>query len=92
MADTKPSSSISRPEPGLVRLHLKCDLTLDHPAPNLDALNQAPDIRRLVVNGADVGAWDTSLPLFLQRLAQAAEQRGLNLEHEELPAGALRLL
>lgn len=94
MSPSPPAYTLTQPEPDLIRIGLNGNWTLKEPIPTLDALQQAlrPASRRLAVDASGLGAWDTGLLLFLQKLAELAQTRSLVLEESGLPTGALSLL
>lgn len=89
-----PAYTLEQTGSGSLHIHLQGDWTLNSPVPALDELAQALNsaIATLVVNGAELGKWDTRLLLFLQQVTALAHEHSLTLEEKALPAGALRLL
>ncbi len=89
-----PAYTLSKSEPGTLHLSLAGDWIIKNAVPDLDQFLQAlePGTRQLIVNGADLEKWDTRLLVFLQQLSGIADEHGLGIEQESLPAGALRLL
>jgi phospholipid/cholesterol/gamma-HCH transport system permease protein len=67
---------------------------LESPAPSLEGLvpDRAAGVRRLSFDGAGLQEWDSSLIVFLTRLGDLAEEAGLEVDVEGLPAGAQGLL
>ena len=49
-------------------------------------------IKRIIINGKNIGKWDSSLLLVLFELAQTAQRRQIVLEKENFPAGLSRML
>ena len=94
MLSGSPAYTLEQTGSGCIQIHLHGDWTLNSPIPALDEFEQAlsPACTGLVVNGAELGKWDTRLLLFLQQLTATARKHSLNIDEEALPPGALRLL
>lgn len=64
--------------------------------PSVDAIQQHletnPDIRQIKVIGKDITSWDTSLPVFLQKISRFSQDKNLPIELSELPEGVDKLL
>lgn len=67
------------------------DWRITGPRPDWDetAAGRAPG--RVVLAGAALGAWDSSLALFIRAARQWSEARGISLTIEEVPEGAAKL-
>lgn len=67
------------------------DWRITGPRPDWDetAAGRAPG--RVVLAGAELGAWDSSLALFIRAARQWSEARGISLTIEEVPEGVDKL-
>jgi phospholipid/cholesterol/gamma-HCH transport system permease protein len=67
---------------------------LEHGSPDstLALPTEIQGVRRIRFEDAGLGAWDSSLILFLLEIADFAEARGIEIDTANLPAGACRLL
>jgi phospholipid/cholesterol/gamma-HCH transport system permease protein len=72
-----------------VRLGGDWRVTAPHPSWREVLAGREP--KRVRVDGAEVGAWDSALALFLREAQVACEAGGIPLALEHLPAGAVKL-
>ncbi len=90
----QPALTIRVSEPGHLIAVLTGAWTLhaDPPAPDelLAALENGTS--RLLLDGNDLEDWDTRLLIFLRPVLAAARQHGIEVDLDQLPAGARRLL
>jgi phospholipid/cholesterol/gamma-HCH transport system permease protein len=73
---------------------LSGDWLLATPLPEAEAIASAftPSLKYILVEGEALGAWDSSLVLFLYQLKQLCLKLGSELKLNSLPKGAIRLL
>jgi phospholipid/cholesterol/gamma-HCH transport system permease protein len=73
---------------------LSGDWLLATPLPEAEAIASAftPSLKYILVEGEALGAWDSSLVLFLYQLKQLCLELGSELKLNSLPKGAIRLL
>lgn len=88
---TDPSANADGAE-GLVRARLRGDWLLGRTLPHDAPLFEGGRPRRIELDAAGVGAWDTGLVVFLYQLARRCEAEGVELGRDGLPAGVRRLL
>lgn len=62
------------------------------PAELAQALRGEPAPARLTFEADALGAWDSALLIFLERVAEIAGERGVTVDRSGLPAGVQRLL
>ncbi len=78
---------------GATVVRLSGDWRLDRALPSPEAvLAEASDATTVVIDGGELGAWDTALPAFVCQLSRAAAARGVETERVALPEGAERLM
>ncbi|OZG75116.1 hypothetical protein BTA51_01625 [Hahella sp. CCB-MM4] len=64
---------------------------VDH-APILQLLEDAAQVREIVVDGSALGRWDSALVSFLFQLSHIAQSKSLAVVHHALPDGVVRML
>lgn len=67
------------------------DWRITGPRPDWDETAAGRASGRVVLAGAELGAWDSSLALFIRAAQQWSEARGITLTIEGVPEGAARL-
>lgn len=87
---------LSRPTPERMLLRVggawKLAAEVPDAAPVEQALSAEPAPRQLGFDAGDLGEWDTSLLIFLNKVAALADARGVTLDRSGLPKGVDRLL
>lgn len=70
------------------------NLRLSHPvfADIESPLHEIDFVSKLTFNSQDLGAWDTSLLIFLLQLIKFAKHQGINVDKSGLPSGIVNLL
>lgn len=90
----RPAQLFLHSESDCLVIRLGGDWLLSHPRPAatelISALNPPP--KQVLVEGKELGAWDSSLVLFLYQLYQRCQKQGVPLELTAVPEGAERLL
>lgn len=83
----------TRPAPETMRIHLSGSwhLGMDLPAGG-GVLDGTRDIQRIEFDAAELDAWDSSLLLFIQRIAGRGRKAAFAMDFSGLPAGVQRLL
>ena len=88
--------SLSRTDSETVRVGLRGDWKLEGGLPSSNEIGRyleaAGPVRRLAVDGAQIGAWDSSLLAFLVGLQNLCRGRSIRFESESMPEGVRRLL
>jgi phospholipid/cholesterol/gamma-HCH transport system permease protein len=88
--------SLSRSDGDTVRVGLRGDWKLEGGLPSSNEvvryLETAGPVRRLAVDGAQIGHWDSSLLAFLVGLQNLCRGRSIQFDPEALPEGVRRLL
>ena len=88
--------SLSRSDSDTVRVGLRGDWKLEGGLPSSNEVGRyiesAGTVRRLAVNGAEIGSWDSSLLAFLVGLQNLCRGRSIQFDPEALPEGVRRLL
>ncbi len=91
-----PELTFSQPEQGTLALHLHGDWVLAHRLPSATAvegqLDQQPGAKRLSLDVAQLGRWDSRLLTFIQAVKKLCETRSIAFDATTLPDGAARLL
>lgn len=64
---------------------------LENPTAGIERVSNA-DIRQLVLDGRDLGDWDSSLVSYLLPITAAARNRRIRIENRDIPEGAVRLI
>ncbi|TQV86323.1 ABC transporter permease [Exilibacterium tricleocarpae] len=89
------SIKISQEDTGTLHITLAGDwlLTggLENPATGIERVSHA-DIRQLVVDGRDLGEWDSTLVSYLLPITAAAQSRRIGIENRDVPEGVVRLI
>jgi phospholipid/cholesterol/gamma-HCH transport system permease protein len=97
MLTSEPTVRMSTPKDGheLVAA-LAGEWNLEHPTPEFakifDSIPEAPAVRSVGFDAAALGAWDSSLPVFLMQAIQYCEEHDLEFKGEGLPEDVARLL
>jgi phospholipid/cholesterol/gamma-HCH transport system permease protein len=88
--------SVTRTADGTLLVRLAGAWRLRGALPTLDAieheLGASPRARALAFDARDVASWDSSLLMFLVRVREECEQRGITVVPDGLPSGVGRLL
>jgi phospholipid/cholesterol/gamma-HCH transport system permease protein len=88
--------SVARTPDGTLQVRLAGAWRLRGALPTLDALEHelaaAPPPRALTFDTGGVASWDSSLLMFLVRVREECEQRGVRVDLGGVPAGVARLL
>ena len=88
--------SVTRTSDGTLQVRLAGAWRLRGALPTLDALEHelatAPPPRALTFETGGVAGWDSSLLMFLVRVREECEQRGVRIDPTGLPSGVGRLL
>jgi len=88
--------SVTRTPDGTLEVHLAGAWRLRGALPTLDALEHelaaAPPPRTITFETHDVASWDSSLLMFLVRVREESERRGVRVDPRGLPDGVARLL
>lgn len=88
--------SFSRPAADTLQVTLAGAWVMQEALPGADAVQQAiesgPTPRRVALDTARLGDWDSALLIFLGKLSETCTQRGISIDRSGLPAGVSRLL
>jgi len=91
-----PRLEFRHPDSNTLDIALSADWHLRDGFPSTDLIEQQlsshPQVKRIRIVNNQVGSWDTSLPLFITRLARISETAGLQLDTAGLPDGVQQLL
>jgi phospholipid/cholesterol/gamma-HCH transport system permease protein len=88
--------SLARPSPEVLEIRLAGAWQMESGVPDPgeleQALNTAPIPRRITFDSQALGAWDSSLLMFLERLREKAAGGQIEIDRSGLPQGVGRLL
>ena len=89
-------TSLSRSVDGTLVVRLSGDWSLRSPVPPVSEveaeLSAAPPVRRVALEAAGLGAWDSSLVAYAVSLSTACRRREIEVDAEGCPPGLKRLL